>query len=128
MSDPRATVSAYPFDARPLVEPVDPAAARAFTQQLRMSGRLPSGFTGSSVVGIVVLAIATVMFAPVFLTFLFTAIDQGIGGFGLLFGLVPFLVFGVIVAVVAVAFFAGTRAAAQRMLRLDRFARANGMS
>lgn len=125
---PEPVAPSYPFDARPLVEPVDPAAARAFTQQLRMSGRLPSGFTGSSVVGIVVLAIAALIFVPAFLTVAFTAVDEGIGGIGLLFTLVPFFVIGVIVAVVAVAFFAGTRASALRMFRLDRFARANGMS
>ncbi|WP_127473595.1 hypothetical protein [Microbacterium sulfonylureivorans] len=119
---------AYPFDARPLVEPVDPAAARAFTHQLQMGGRLPSGFTGSTVVGIVVMAIAVVMFASVFLTVAFSVVDAGAGGFGMLVGLAPLLIVGVVVAVVAVAFVAGTRASAQRMYRLDRFARANGMS
>ncbi|MDY0908120.1 hypothetical protein [Microbacterium sp. CFBP9034] len=123
-----AAQPAYPFDARPLVEPVDSAAVRAFTQQQRMAGGLPSGFTGSSVVGIVVFGVATVMFASVFLTVAFTVIDGGLGGLGLLVGLMPLLVIGLVATAVAIAFVAGTRVAAHRMYRLDRFARANGMS
>lgn len=124
-------MSAYPFDARPLVEPVDPAAARAFVQHLREKGRLPSGFTGSSVVGIVVIGVAAVLVGSFFLTVtisVFAAAGEGAGWIGLLFNLAPFLIIGVIMAVTAVAVFAGTRAGAQRMLRLDRFARANGMT
>ena len=133
MSDPRAA-TAYPFDAQPLVEPVDPAAARAFVQQLRQSGRIPSTFTGSTVVVIVVMVVFAVIFGAVLLTMAgavvttLVAAGQGEGLVGVLFALVPFLVIGAIMTVFVVMFLAGNRSGAQRMFRLDRFARANGMS
>src|SRR5690606_15000396 len=42
--------------------------------------------------------------------------------------LVPFLVIGTIMVIVIIAFVASTRTGADRLYRLDRFARANGMS
>src|SRR5688572_22004776 len=128
-----APAHAYPFEARPLVEPVDPAAARAFAQHLRQSGRTRSAFGASSVIAIVVAVVAMVMFGTVALAILATLVSAfssmgGDGIAGVLFGLLPFLIIGAIVAVVIVSFVISSRSAAQRMFRLDRFARGNGMT
>ncbi|MCP2638304.1 hypothetical protein K0817_017250 [Microbacterium sp. HD4P20] len=121
--------AAYPFDARPLVEPVDPAAARAFAHELRRTGRLPSANV-AAIVGITVLGI---VFLSVFLTMVGTivavaasAASEGIGF--LLLTFIPVVVLVVIVAGAVVAAVVARRGASARMLRLDRFARANGMS
>lgn len=124
------------FDARALVDPVEPGAARAFAQQLRQTGRLPSLFSGSSAVVIVIVGVVVIAFGSVFVTMfvsIFATVAAGIagngGGFaGAAFGFVPFLLFGVVLAVGIVGFIAAQRSGAERMLRLDRFARANGMS
>jgi hypothetical protein len=118
------------FDARPLVDPVDPAEARAFAQQLRHSGRIPSLFGASTVVAVVVAGVAVVLFGTVFLTMLSAILSSMAGGnlMGMSMSLVPFAIFAVVLAIGIVAVFAAHRSTAARMLRLDRFARANGMS
>lgn len=124
------------FDARPLVDPVEPAEARAFAQQLRQSGRLPGLFTGANVVVAVIVGVVVLAFGAVFLVVfvsIVTAIADstaGTGGgmAGALAAIVPFLIFGIVLAVGVIGFVAARRSAAERMLRLDRFARANGMS
>lgn len=123
-----------PFDARPLTEPVDPAASRAFVQQLRRSGRLPSLFSGSTVVFVIIVGVFVVLFGSVFLTMLgtivasFASFDGGSGFPGFMLGLVPFLIVGIVVAVGVIGVVATTRSTAARMYRLDGFARANGMT
>jgi hypothetical protein len=128
------TTPTLPFDARPLTEPVDPAASRAFVKELRRTGRLPGFFTGSTVVFAIILGVFILLFGSVFLTMLgavfasFASFD-GAGGFpGFMLGLVPFLIFGVVLAVGVVGVVATTRSTATRMYRLDGFARANGMA
>jgi hypothetical protein len=118
------------FDARPLVDPVDPAEARAFAQQLRHSGRIPSLFGASTVVAVVVAGVVVVLFGTVFLTMLSAILSSMAGGnlMGMSMSLVPFAIFAVVLAIGIVAVFAAHRSTATRMLRLDRFARANGMS
>lgn len=124
------------FDARPLTDPVEPGAARAFAQQLRRSGRLPSMMGGSTAVVIIVIGVIVVVFGSVILTMVgavFAAVAGAIAGeggglVGGLFALVPFLLFAVVITIGIVALIAGNRSTAERMLRLDRFARANGMS
>lgn len=130
---PQPASRAYPFDARPLVEPVDPAAARAFAQHLRQTGRAPSAFPGSSVFSIVFLVVFAVMFGTVGLAIITTLVglfasmgDGGIAGF--LFSLLPFLLLAAIVAVVVISFVSSSRSTALRLFRLDRFARANHMT
>jgi hypothetical protein len=130
-----ATAPSYPFDARPLVEPVDAAEARAYAKRLRESGRVPGMFTGSSAVVLVVVGVFVVAFGSVFVTMfvsIFTslagAVGEGGGFTGALFGVLPFLVIGVAITLAVVGFTAAGRTAAVRMFRLDRFARANGMS
>ncbi|MGA7148881.1 MAG: hypothetical protein WBX17_10385 [Microbacterium sp.] len=130
---PQPAARAYPFDARPLVEPVDPAAARAFAQHLRQTGRAPSAFTGSSVVSIILLVVFAIMFGSVALAIIAALVGlfaaMGDGGFaGFLFSLLPFLLLTAIVTVVVISFVSSRRSAALRLFRLDRFARANHMT
>lgn len=124
------------FDSRPLVDPVEPGAARAFVQQLRQNAQLPGMFTGTNVIVAVIVGVVVIAFGSVFVTMfasIFAAIASstaGTGGglAGALVGIVPFLIFGVVLAVGVFGVVAAQRGSAERMLRLDRFARANGMS
>ncbi|MFE7845573.1 hypothetical protein ACFUTX_10340 [Microbacterium sp. NPDC057407] len=127
------TTPTLPFDARPLTDPVDAAAARAFVTELRRTGRVPGAFTGATVVFAIVIGVFVVVFGSVFLTILGSAVasvasSQGSGLAGAMLGLVPFVIVAIIVALVVVGIVAATRSAATRMYRLDRFARANGMA
>ncbi|MFE5408237.1 hypothetical protein [Microbacterium sp. NPDC056569] len=132
MSDPRPA-PAYPFDARPLVEPVPPGAARAFVQELRRTGRLrTSPYTGVLIV-VLVSAVVLIMFGSVAITMISAVVSavsagvEGGGGIALLFALFPLLVVGVVAAVAITLFVRGARTGGERMYRLDRFARANAM-
>ncbi|MCW3492987.1 hypothetical protein [Microbacterium sp. SSM24] len=116
-----------PFDARPLVEPLEAGAARAFVRQLRQSGRLPQLFTGSNAVFAIIVVVMVILFGSMFLT-VFAAIASSFGDGAVALTLIPFVVFGLAIAGVVVAVGASQRTGAERMLRLDRFARANGMS
>ncbi|MGG1909414.1 hypothetical protein AB1285_20610 [Microbacterium sp. NRRL B-14842] len=60
MTSPQASAS---FDARPLTDPVDPAAVRAFTAELR--SRRTTGMAVSSIIAIVAVAIAGVVLLPI---------------------------------------------------------------
>jgi hypothetical protein len=124
------------FDARPLVEPVPPGAARAFTQELKRTGRLP----GSSALTVGVIAVVGIAMLAVFgsagLTMLgvvFSAVgalaQEGTGAaVGALFAaFVPLLFVGGIATLAIVLTVRGLRGADVRRYRLDRFARANGM-
>lgn len=133
MSQARPPATSFAFDARPLLEPVDRATARAHAQALRRSGRAPSG-TGA--VGIVLIAV----FGMVFL-FVFGSVFVGIAssivsmattggiGAGALVAAIPLVA---LAAIVGAAGYAGWRSftggTAERWYRLDRFAQANGMS
>ncbi len=130
-----AAATSFPFDARPLVEPVDPAQARAFAKQLRETGRVQGMFTGSTAVFAVIVGVFIVAFGSVFLTMFVSifaslagAVREGAGFTGALFTVVPFLVVGVAITLVVIGFVTAGRTAAVKMFRLDRFARANGMT
>lgn len=131
MTDSR-TPAAYPFDARPLVEPVAPGAARAFVQELRRTGRLASS-ANPAIVVVGIAAIVLVVFGSVAVSMIsatVSAVRAGISGgagAGILFALFPLVVIAVVVAITIVLFVRGTRTSAERMYRLDRFARANTM-
>lgn len=134
MTDPRiAAATSYPFEARPLVEPVDRARARAFAQELKRSGRLPTSSASGVVIAIVALAVI-VVFGSVVVTMLsvvigaLTSSPEGDGPFGVVFVLVPPVVIGGVIALVVVAYVRGARSRDERMYRLDGFARANAMS
>ncbi|MFJ4036833.1 hypothetical protein ACIPVB_02000 [Microbacterium sp. NPDC090007] len=112
------------LDTAPLTEPVDKGAVTAFTAALRERGAL-RGRTLS----IVVLAVIGVAFAIVVVPILFSlivSIFSGSGGVAVV--ALPLLVIAAIVVVVAVAIIRGFGGAAVRRFRLDRFARANGMT
>lgn len=125
------TTPSLPFDARPLTEPVDPAAARAFVRQLRSDGRLPTAFTGGAVVFVVIVGVMVIVFGSVILTTVvsvFASIGGRAGPGGALFGLVPFVLIAGVITLAVVGIVAGTRSTASRMFRLDGFARANHMT
>ncbi|MDW4574252.1 hypothetical protein R8Z57_15840 [Microbacterium sp. M3] len=121
----------YPFDARPLIEPVDPAAARAFARELKRTGRLPQATVGGIIVVVIALAIflgfGTAVFTVLGATIGMVVSSAGGDALGTLFVFIPPLVIGGIIALVAVAMVRGARSRDVRMLRLDRFARANAM-
>lgn len=133
MSSP-VPATAYPFDARPLVEQVPPGAARAFVEELRRTGRLPAGMGASGVFAVVFAVIFGVFAGSMLLVMAttvisaFVSISEGSGLVGALLMLVPFVIIGTIVALVITALLRGRRSRAERMYRLDGFARANAMS
>ncbi len=128
MSAPSASL---PFDPRPLTEPVDPAAVRAYVQELRRSGRVP----GVNVIGIVLGVIVGALFLGIFGS-MFVGIISSFSSFaaefpgppGALFVVIPFLVLAVLVASGVAFVVRMVRGGAHaRWYRLDRFAAANGM-
>ncbi len=120
------------FDPRPLVEPVDRAAARAYVKELRRTGRAPAVGTAGVIVAVAIGAVFLLMFGTVFAgivgSMLSMVAQSGSGAAGL-FAIVP-VVFIVVVAA-AIGFgiwrIAGG-SSAERWYRLDRFAQANGMT
>lgn len=121
----------YPFDARPLVEPVPPGMVRAFVQELRRTGRLKTSPFGGVLIVVLVAFVVLVVFGSIAVTTasgLIGALASGEGGgIGLVFGFFPLLVVGIIAAVAITLFVRGARTGGDRMYRLDRFARANAM-
>ena len=61
MTSPRMT-----FDARPLTDPVDASAVRAFAAELR--SRPTGGIGASTIIGIVAVAIVAVVMLPVLIS------------------------------------------------------------
>lgn len=126
MSTPAASSA---FDARPLIEPADPASVRAYVRDLRASGRVPASNIASRAV-FAVLAVVAVLFV-------FGSTVIGVVG-GMMTasggGFSPFMIAPILVAVGVVAVLAtalvrmfGARKG-ERWWRLDRFARANAMT
>lgn len=125
-------MAAAPFDARPLIEPVDRAAVRAHARSMRASGRVPSN---TNVVVVVVFAVMAVVFVGMFgtllvggLAALVAAIDEGRLSFVPFVAVVPFLFIIGVFGGVGVFVFRRIQGAGEKWYRLDRFARANGMS
>jgi len=130
MSQAQRAPSSLPFDARPLVEPIDKPAVRAWTRQLRQAGRAPAAMHPVAIValslgGIVFLS----MFAGIFGTLASlvgsAAQNGGFAAISTLFPLVFLLVAGGLIATVVTRMI---RRTGERWYRLDRFARANGMT
>ncbi|HYJ48499.1 MAG TPA: hypothetical protein VEX12_01165, partial [Microbacterium sp.] len=135
MSGPAASVS---FDPRPLVDPVDRSAVRAYYQRLRQSGMVGSPFgSAATVVPVVIGAALFLVFGSVFLTVVGSIIsslasattgDMGVPFLFSAFGaLLPIVVVGGALAAVIVYVARGTFGRQERSYRLDRFATANGM-
>lgn len=135
VTDPRRGIArAYPFEAGPLVEPVDRASVKAFVQEMRRAGRLPAAVPGSAVGVVIAVIVAAVVFGSVFLTMIsavisaFAATTEGASGLGALFAFAPLIVIVAIVGLLVVAVLRGRLAREERMFRLDKFARANAMT
>jgi hypothetical protein len=129
MSAPGPAAS-VPFDARPLVEPIDRAAVRDFTKRLRAEGRVPGLFSGLSGVSIMLLAIAGVVFfgfMSIFLGVVSSLLASASQSFTFV-AIAPFVLIGVVVAIVVIAAVRMHRAGSATWFRLDRFAQANGMT
>ncbi|RKE64722.1 hypothetical protein [Microbacterium sp. AG238] len=123
-----------PFDPRPLLEPVSPATARAFRKQLADSGRLPGGSgTVGVIIAVVVIAFVVLVFGGV-LSAIIGGLVFAIGtqsGSGAVLSLTSVIPLVILIALAAlIPFFIRRQRAAQAAVwyRLDRFARANGMS
>jgi hypothetical protein len=127
--------SSFPFDARPLVDPVDRATAQAFARELRAQGRAPAAFGGplAIVVAVIVIIILSV-FATTAVSMIvtFAAVAAGTGGFGGLLAagamILPLAIPFVVIVLVVVGLIRGAGGQAERWYRFDRFARANGMT
>lgn len=112
-------------DVAALTAPVDRAAASAFSAQLRREGRLSGRVVPVivfSIIGVAVLLIAILFFGLIG-SALFTG-DLGSGPAPLLIVVVLIVVGSLMVGAVV----RGFGGAAERRYRLDRFARANGMT
>jgi hypothetical protein len=120
------------FDPRALTDPVDRRAVNAFTAQLRAQGRLPAGaFSGAgaviAVVGLVIVVGAIAVIGAGVFAVLGSVLDAAGGGLSLLL-LVPGLLIVAVVVIVVVAIVRTISGTGARRYRLDRFARANGMT
>lgn len=115
-----------PFDASALTAPVDRAEVRAFTQQLRREKRIGSPIAGLIIVGVVA-AIFLFIVAPTIASVMITVFTASTGQSTGIPLLIP-VVFFIAAAGAVVAISRGVGGAGERRLRLDRFARANGMT
>ncbi|WP_137845740.1 hypothetical protein [Microbacterium sp. 2FI] len=123
------------MDARPLIEPIDRAAVSAFTAELRRDGRVPAAFGGTSAAtSVIVVVVVAVVFGSMAVSMLgtiiasFAASTPGGVGFVLLSSFVPLIILGVAFAAIVFAVTRGFSGTRERWYRLDRFARANGMT
>jgi hypothetical protein len=115
------------FDARPLTEPVDRLAVRAYVAQLRAQGQ--GGFSMQTV-GVIIAAVVAVVFLVMFASIavnVFVAFSRSGGSTFTLLLPAFLLVFLIAVVTLVVRAVRGGGSGARRY-RLDRFARANGMS
>ncbi|WP_431797492.1 hypothetical protein [Microbacterium kunmingense] len=124
--------TAYPFDAAPLVQPVDRQAVGEYARRLRAEGRVASVFgSPQAIIGVV---IAGVVFAVVGSSVLgvfvsiIVSLAQSSGLAAGLAALIPTVLVGGVIALAVVLIVRAARGSAERWYRLDWFARANGMS
>lgn len=111
------------FDARPLIDPVDAAAVRAFAAELR--SRPSSRMSASTVIGIVAVAIAAVVLIPIMVTVIVSIASLGGSPSAMA---IPLVLIVLLLAAVGVMIWMGVRNAQTTRYRLHRFAQANGMS
>lgn len=115
----------YPFDARPLHEPVDKAQARAFVQELKRTGRAPTTVNLGALIAIPVLVVVFLTMVSAFASATAAAWSSGFGGFAMI-PTVGLLLVGITIITIVLRMFTAT-GRDERWYRLDRFARANGM-
>lgn len=111
------------FDARPLTEPVDRAAVRAFAAELR--SRRTAGPSAGTIVAIVILAIVGAVLIPTVVSVII-ALASATGSPGA--AAIPLVLVVLVIAGIGVLVAIGVRNAQTTRFRLDRFARANGMT
>lgn len=121
-----------PFDARPLIEPVDRAQARAFVRDLKASGRMPQTSPAVIVVGAVVGVVFLFLFGSTFIGIITSMFAMSAAGGGWMFSVAPGLLLIVVAGFIGSVIW-GIRTGrlgggAERSYRLDRFARANAMT
>jgi len=112
------------LDTAPLTEPVDRAGVRAFTADLRRRGLLRSNTVAIIVFAVIGAAVVFVV-GPILVALVGTAVT---GGNGSALVLLPFLAVLAVAVLLVTAIARGVGGAAERRYRLDRFARANGMT
>ncbi|REJ06212.1 hypothetical protein DY023_06990 [Microbacterium bovistercoris] len=113
------------FDARPLTDPVDMRAVRAFRSEQRARGRA-GGSTAATVIVIVVVAVFAITIVPMVFVPILIGVVSGNLGVGIA-GLLPFLLMGAVFVVVVVILVVNLRNGGIHAYRLARFAAANGM-
>ena len=111
------------FDARPLTDPVDAAAVRAFTAELR--ARQSTTVSTSTIIGIVAVSVAGVVVLPIFVTIILSLASAS-GSPGI--AAVPLVLIGLVLIAVVLMIWLGVRNGQATRYRLSRFAQANGMS
>ena len=122
------------MDPRPLTEPVERAAVTAYARQLRHEGRAPQAFGGIAVViTALVIVLIVFVFGTTFLSIAGAVIALTAGGAqtsgpAALFLVVPFLIMAAIAVAIVFGVIRALSGTSERWYRLDRFARANGMS
>jgi hypothetical protein len=111
------------FDSRPLTDPVDPAAVRAFAAELRSRG---TGTTSAgTIIGIVVAVVVVLVLVPTVVTVILSlASVSGSPGAAA----IPLLLLGLVLAAIGIMVWLGWRNGRDTRYRLNRFAQANGMS
>ncbi|MFG6475743.1 hypothetical protein ACFXP7_05085 [Microbacterium sp. P06] len=114
------------FDARPLIEPVDPAAARAFSKALRAQGRAPSSNAAGVVIAVGAVIVAVFVFLSAGAGVIVSLLDGGAAAAGA--AVVPGLIIVGIIGLTTFLVIFGNRRRNERWVKLDRFARANGMT
>jgi hypothetical protein len=120
----------YTFDPRPLTDRVDWAEARAFARRLREQGRV-GNVSGAAVIGVLFIAVTLFVFGSFLVSVVVGLASSSAatgGGLSVLITLLPLVVFGGIAVVVVVFLVRAVRGSSERLLRLDRFARANGLT
>jgi len=118
-----------PFDARALTDPIDPAAAKAFTARLRDDGAIRDGGTVVAIIAFVFLGVFVLGFAAVAL-FVLVAFASVLEEGSVVLGILFLLPIGLCIAGVVAAFVVmlrTTRRQAERRWRLANFSRAVGM-
>ncbi|GAA2939726.1 hypothetical protein GCM10010458_25630 [Microbacterium luteolum] len=111
------------FDARPLTDPVDSAAVRAFTSELR--ARQSTSASTSTIIGIVAASVAGIVVLPIIVT-VFLSLASASGSPGI--AVIPLVLIGLVLVAVVLMIWLGVRNAQATRYRLSRFAQANGMS
>lgn len=134
MTAPRDGVmrTSYPFDAGPLVQPVDGRAVREFARRLRAEGRVTSMFgSPQAIIGFVVAGVVLLIVGSSFLSVIagiVFALAQSNGLAAVVAALVPTVFVIGAIALAIVLIIRAVQGSAERWYRLDGFARANGMT